>query len=55
MLSVAVCSGSNSDTPSGNPFRTWAWGSVNVTVPSDPPSGNLDAGVIELHAASTSP
>lgn len=35
----------------GNGNKVIVYGSVNVTVPADPPSGNLDAGIIELGSA----
>jgi hypothetical protein len=50
------------EMPNGNPApgsyvkpRRLFQGTVNVTIPADPPSGNLDAGVIELQTAPVSP
>ncbi|HSY17415.1 MAG TPA: carboxypeptidase-like regulatory domain-containing protein, partial [Candidatus Acidoferrales bacterium] len=37
--------------PTDNSFKQIALGSMKLTVPADPPSGNLDAGTVEMKAA----
>jgi hypothetical protein len=58
-LSVFVDDSSGMNSPpliagAGSGIKVIAQGSVNVTVPSNPPSGNLDAGIIELKKPPTS-
>jgi hypothetical protein len=56
-LGVFVFEMPNGNTAPGSyvqPRRLFQ-GTLNVTIPADPPSGNLDAGVIELQTAPVSP
>jgi hypothetical protein len=43
---------SNSSGGTVSRFKNFFQSTVKVTIPADPPSGNLDAGVIELQAVS---
>ena len=48
-LVVLVGAAGDSSTPGGVPvFKPVLAGSVDLAVPSDPPSGTIDAGVIQL-------